>query len=450
MDFRLLGPFEARHEGRTVEVGSRRQERCLLGLLLLDPGRVVPTDRLVDLLWNGRPPATARGTVQTYIGRLRAALHPYGVRIDTGGEGYRVDVTGHRVDVDEFGELVRAAGTVADPAERVRLLDRGLALWRGPLLADAADGDLRDRLRGTVEELRLVAVELRAEARLALGQHAPVIAELMPAATRHPTREQLLAVLMTALYRGGRRADALRLYRTTRELLAADFGVEPGPRLREVHRRVAAGDDRLDRVGRPIYEVRVGDESLPWSVGGHPALDFCNTLAGWGLASPLPGAEWLRGYRTLAVWAGHVGLTDEVAVNRLLHLARRDPDTSERVLAEARTLRAALRACLVDPADRRAFDAVARFAEVAARALVFRREGDGRGRWWIDLAAGLRLPLHAAAFSGAQLLTDPTRLTVRACPDERCGWLFLDESGLRRWCSLGTCGGRAGTPCRGA
>jgi DNA-binding SARP family transcriptional activator len=440
MDFRLLGPFEARHQGQPVEVGSRRQERCLLGVLLLDAGRVVPTDRLIDLLWNGRPPVSARGAVQTYIGRLRAALTPYGVRISTRGQGYLVEGDGHRVDVDEFGELVRAAGAVAEPAERVRLLDRGLALWRGPLLADAADGELRDRLHGTVEELRLVAVELRAEAHLALGQHGRVIADLMPLVTRHPAREQLVAVLMTALYRGGRQADALRLYRTTRQLLVEELGVEPGPRLREVRDRILRGDDRLDRPGRPVYEVRVRDESLPWSVGGHPALDFCNTFAGWGHEPPLPGAEWLRGYRTLAVWAGHVGLVDDVSVSRLLHLARRDPGQAEAVLAEARGLRHALYGCLTEPDDRHAFEVVARYAEAAAKELVFRRESDGRGRWGQELGSGLRVPLHAVAWSAAQLLADPRRLTLRVCPDERCGWLFLDESGLRRWCSLGTCG----------
>ncbi|MEU4478196.1 BTAD domain-containing putative transcriptional regulator [Micromonospora sp. NPDC023966] len=440
MEFHLLGPFEARHQGRPVEVGSRRQERCLLGVLLLDTGRMVPTDRLIDLLWNGRPPVSARGAVQTYIGRLRGALTPYGVRISTAGEGYLVEADGHRVDVDEFGELVRAAGAAADPAERVRLLDRGLALWRGPLLADAADGELRDRLHGTVEELRLVAVELRAEAQLALGQHARAIAELMPLAARHPTREQLVAVLMTALYRGARQADALRLYGTTRQVLADELGVEPGARLREVHRRILRGDDRLDRPGRPVYEVRVRDESLPWSVGGHPALDFCNTFAGWGHEPPLPGAEWLRGYRTLAVWAGHVGLVDDVSVSRLVHLGRRDPDRAEAVLAEARGLRHALYGCLTEPDDRHAFEVVARYAEAAAKELVFRRETDGGGRWWPELGAGLRMPLHAVAWSAAQMLADPRRLTLRTCPDERCGWLFLDESGLRRWCSLGTCG----------
>ncbi|SCL14574.1 DNA-binding transcriptional activator of the SARP family [Micromonospora rhizosphaerae] len=451
MEFRLLGPFESRHEGHLVEVGSRRQERCLLGVLLLDLGRLVTTDRLIDLLWNGCPPASARGVVQTYIGRLRASLTPYGVRISTRGDGYLVEADGHRVDVAEFGALTRQASDAADPAERVRLLDRALALWRGPLLADAADDELRERLQGTVEELRLVGIELRAEAQLALGQHARAIAELIPLTARYPTREQLVATLMTALYRGARRADALRLYRTTREVLVNDLGIEPGSRLREVHRRVLRGDDRLDRPGRPMYEVRVRDESLPWNVGGHPALEFCNTFAGWRHEPPLPGSEWLRGYRTLAVWAGHVGLIDDVSVSRLLHLARHDPGQAEAVLTEARALRAELYACLTDPANGRAFDVVARHAEAAARTLVFRREADGRGRWWPDLAAGLRLPLHAAAWSAAQLLADPRRLTVRVCPDEHCGWLFLDEGGLRRWCSLGTCGRRAAqAPCRSA
>ncbi|MGC5019162.1 BTAD domain-containing putative transcriptional regulator [Micromonospora sp. DT47] len=451
MEFGLLGPFEARHDGKLVELGSRRQERCILAVLLLDIGRLVTTDRLIDLLWNGRPPASARGAVHTYIGRLRTSLAPYRVRITTRGDGYLVEADGHRVDAAEFSRLVDRAAATTDPAERVRLLDRALELRRGPLLADTADGELRERLHGPLEERRLTGVELRAEARLTLGQHARVVTELSALVGRHPTREQLVATLMTALYRGERQADALRLYRRTRRKLVDDLGVEPGNRLREVHRRILRADHRLERTGRPVYEVRVRGESLPWSVGGHPALEFCNTLAGWGHEPPMPGAEWLRGYRTLAVWTGHVGLADDVAVSRLIHLAERDPAQATAALDEARALRARLYACLTDPTDRRAFDDVARYAEDAAKVLVFRRDADGRGRWCPDLAAGLRLPVHAAAWSAAELLADPRRLTVRVCPDERCGWLFLDESGLRRWCSLATCGRSPGdAPCRSA
>ncbi|MGK5740464.1 BTAD domain-containing putative transcriptional regulator [Micromonospora sp. URMC 103] len=449
MEFRLLGPFEAYQDGHRVDLGCRRQERCILAVLLLDTGHLVPTDRLIDLLWDGRPPASARRAVHTYIGRLRASLEPYGVRIRTGGDGYLVEPGAHRVDVDEFRALAHRASGATDPAERLRLLDRALALWRGPLLAGTADGVLRERLHGPLEELRLTGLELRAEAQLALGRHARAISELTPLVALHPTREQLAATLMTALYRGGRQADALGLYRTIRQTLVEELGIEPGLRLREVHRRILRDDHRLDRPGRPVYEVRVRDEDLPWSVGGHPALEFCNTFAGWGHEPPLPGSEWLRAYRTLAVWTGHVGLTDDAAVNRLIELARRDPEAAAAELDAARALRTHLYACLTDPDDRPAFDAVARYAEAAARTLTFRREADGRGRWWPDLSAGLRLPVHAAAWSAAELLADPRRFTIRVCPDPRCGWLFADESGMRRWCSLATCGRPAvDAPCQ--
>ncbi|MFE9655112.1 BTAD domain-containing putative transcriptional regulator [Micromonospora sp. NPDC006431] len=440
MEFRLLGPFEAYQDGQPVALSNRRQERCLLALLLLDPGRLVRTDRLIDLLWNGQPPASARGVVHTYVGRLRATLVPYRVTIGSRRDGYLVEADGYQIDIDEFSRLSYRAGDATDPAERLSLLDRALALWRGPLLADIADEELRERLHGPLEELRLTDVELRAEAQLALGQHARVAAELAPLVARHPTREQLVATLMTALYQGGRQAEALTLYQTTRHALVENLGVDPGTRLREVHRRILRADHRLDRPGRRLYEVRVRGETLPWSVGGHPALDFCNTFAGWQHSAPPPGAEWLRGYRTLAVWTGHVGLVDDVAVTRLIELARRDPREASAVLDEARALRTRLYACLTVPDDHRAFDAVARHAEAAAQVQVFRRGVDGRGRWWADLRAGLRLPVHAVAWSAAELLADPRRLTIRTCPDPACGWLFLDDSGLRRWCSLGTCG----------
>lgn len=443
MEFRLLGPFEACQDGQRVELGSRRQERCILAVLLLDLGHLVTTDRLIDLLWHGRPPASARGAVHTYIGRLRASLAPYGVQIRTGGDGYLIE-RGHLVDVEEFSRLAHKASGTADPAQRVGLLDRALALWRGPLLADTADGELRDRLYGPIEELRLASLELRAETQLVLDRHRQVINELTPLVARHPTREELVGTLMAALYRGGRQAEALGLYRVTRQKLIEELGVEPGMRLREVHRRILRDDHRLDRPSRPVYEVRVHEESLPWSVGGHPALEFCNTFAGWGHHPPLPGSEWLRGYRTLAVWTGHLGLADDATVRRLIELARREPDTAAAELENARALRTRLYACLTNPGDRSAFDAVARHAEAAARTLVFRRDADGRGRWRADLAAGLRLPVHAVAWSAAELLSDPRRSTIRVCPDERCGWLFLDESGMRRWCSLATCGRNEG------
>lgn len=442
MEFRLLGPFEASHHGRLVEIASRRQERCLLALLLLDLGHLVTIDRLIDLLWNGSAPASARGAVYTYVGRLRAALNPYGVRITTRADGYLVEADDHRVDVTDFHRTVQQGLDAADPAVRAALLDGALQLWRGPLLADVADDALRHRLDGQLDEARLVAVEMRAEAQLALGRHARVSKDLAGLADAYPLRERLVGLLMTAQYRAARQADALLLYEATRKALATELGVDPGPDLQELHRRILRNDARLDQPRRAVYEVRIREEVLPWTVGGHPALDFCNTFAGWGLPTPPPpGAEWLRGYNTFAVWCGYIGLADDPTVTRLLTLAARDPAEADRTLEQARTLRAQVYACLNGHADHAAFDAVARAAEAAAKTLEYTRDETGGGRWRPGLDAGLRLPLHAAAWSAAELLADPRRLTVRSCTESHCRWLFLDEAGMRRWCSLVTCAG---------
>ncbi|MFJ5720000.1 BTAD domain-containing putative transcriptional regulator [Streptomyces sp. NPDC093149] len=441
MEFQLLGPFAARHEGRQVLAGSRRQERCLLSVLLLHAGRAVTTERLIDLLWNGDAPASARGTIHTYIGRLRAALKPYGVPVETRHDGYAVEQGPHTIDAQEFTLLVRQAADAGDPAEQVRLYDWALGLWRGPLLADVADDRLRTRLGGPLDELRLSAVERRAEVQLTMGLHDRVVADLTPLVEECPGRERLVAAQMTALYRGGRQADALELYRSTRKALVTEFGIEPGAELQTLHDRMLRGDHRLDRPPGPVYAVRVGDQWLPWSTSGHPALEFCNTYAGWG-GDRLPGSEWLRSYATLAVWAGHMDLIEDQLVTRLREQALRHPDEAAAALAEARQFRTKLYACLADPGDARAFKAVAGTVEDAARHSVFTRGEDGLGRWQPSPSARLRLPVCAVARSSGELLADPRRFMVRSCPSEDCGWLFLDASGRRRWCSLATCGAK--------
>ncbi len=443
MEFQLLGPFAARHEGRQVLVGSRRQERCLLAVLLLHAGSVVTTGRLIDLLWDDAPPASARGTVHTYVGRLRAALRPYGVSVETRHDGYAVEGDGHVIDAREFTTLVRQAAQARDPVERIGHYDRALRLWHGPLLADVADDRLRARLGAGLGELRLSALEMLAEAQLSTGAHHRVVTDLAPLIEEHPTRERLVAARMTALYRAGRRAEALQLYLDTRRVLVKELGIEPGAALRTLHERVLRGDARLDRPG-PVYAVRVGDQWLPWSTSGHPALEFCNTYAGWG-GDRLPGSEWLGDYATLAVWAGHLDLIEERQVTRLREEARRQPDEAALVLDEARRFRTDLYACLTDPQDGRAFKAVAARVERAARLSVFTRGEDGLGRWRPSPSTGLPLPVHAVAHSVAELLADARRFTIRSCPSRDCGWLFLDESGRRRWCSLATCGAQRNT-----
>ena len=439
MDFQLLGPFAARHEGRPVLLGSRRQERCLLAVLLLNAGHPVPTGRLIDLLWDDAPPASARATVHTYVGRLRAALRPYEVAVETRHDGYAVERGPHRIDAQEFTGLVGQAADARDPAERIGHYDRALALWRGPLLADVADDRLRSRLGGRLGELRLSAVERRAEAQLGMGLPERVVADLTPLLQEHPARERLVAAQMTALHRTGRRAEALRLYDRTRALLATDLGIEPSRELRTLHERMLSGDPRLDRPPGPVYAVRADDQWLPWSTSGHPALEFCNTYAGWG-GDRLPGSEWLPGYATLAVWAGHLDLIEDRQTARLREQALRRPDEAAAALDVARRFRTDLYACLTDPQDGRAFKAVAAVVQEAAGLSVFTRGEDGLGRWQPSPAAGLCMPLYAVAHAAGELLADPRRFTVRSCPGRDCGWLFLDESGRRRWCSLGTCG----------
>ncbi|MFE7531883.1 BTAD domain-containing putative transcriptional regulator [Kitasatospora sp. NPDC057542] len=471
MEFRLLGSFEACHEGESVLAGSRRQERCVLAVLLLEDGRVVTTDRLIDLLWNGNPPASARGTVHTYVGRLRARLRPYAVAIETRHDGYALVPGQHAVDVREFLDLTARAVATGDPGERLRCHGRALALWRGPLLADVADEALRGRLGRRLVELRLSALEQRAEILLAMGRHEQVLADLAAPSAGAPgtagspsdensasagasggfpaddllSRERLVLALMTALYRAGRQAEALALYRRTRRVLVDGLGVEPGAELAALHDRILRADPRLDRPAAPLYAVRVGEQWLPWSAGGHPALEFCNTYAGWGAAptvAPSPGSDWLRGYPTLAVWAGHHDLADEGVVEALLRRAAERPEESAAVLADARVFRSALYACLTDPQDGAAFGAVAAVVQEAGRSAVFTRGEDGLAYWRLPPASGLRLPLYAAARAAAELLADPRRFTVRRCPSSGCGWLFLDASGRRRWCSLATCGTR--------
>ncbi|MET8546481.1 BTAD domain-containing putative transcriptional regulator [Kitasatospora sp. NPDC004799] len=458
MEFRLLGPFEARHEGGSVLAGSRRQERCLLAVLLLEEGRVVTTDRLIDLLWNGNPPGSARGTVHTYVGRLRARLRPYAVVIETRHDGYVLVPGQHSVDVREFVDLTARAAATGDPGERLRCHDRALALWRGPLLTDVVDEELRGRLGRRLVELRLSALEQRAEILLAMGRHEQVLADLTAPSAGSPVtggspagsptsfpaddllpRERLVLALMTALYRAGRQVEALDLYRRTRRVLVDGLGVEPGAELAALHDRILRADPRLDRPPAPLYAVRVGEQWLPWSAGGHPALEFCNTYAGWG-AAPLPGSDWLRGYPALAVWAGHHDLADEPVVETLLRRAAERPEEAAAVLADARAFRAALYGCLTDPQDGAAFGAVAAVVQEAARAAVLTRGEDGLAHWRLPPAAGQRLPLYAAARAAGELLADPRRFTIRRCPSSGCGWLFLDASGRRRWCSLATCG----------
>jgi DNA-binding SARP family transcriptional activator len=250
MEFRILGPLEVSHDGHDVALGGAKQ-RALLALLLRQRNEVVPIDRLVEDLWAGQPPAGAAKTLQVHVSRLRRTLQSGADEevLLTRGRGY-VIVLGHDdLDLERFERLLdkgRRALAASDPGQASERLREGLALWRGPPLSDFTYEAWAQNDIARLEQLRLSALEERLEADLALGRHADVVAELESLVREHPVRERLRGQLMLALYRAGRQADALEVYRVGRSVLVEELGIEPGPALRELQQAILEQDSTLD------------------------------------------------------------------------------------------------------------------------------------------------------------------------------------------------------------
>jgi DNA-binding SARP family transcriptional activator len=264
MDFRLLGPLEVLDQGRVLPLGGAKQ-RALLAVLLLRPNEVVSIDRLIDELWGEEPPSTATKVVQVYVSQLRKSLA--GDRsqpvIETRPPGYAVRVEPGRLDVERFEGLLsrarrrRSAGDLEETASALR---EALALWRGQALADFAYEPFAQAAIARLEELRLVALEERIEADLAVGRHAEVVAELETLVAEEPLREGLRGQLMLALYRSGRQAGALEAYQRARRVLVEQLGIEPGPALQELEKAILRQDPALDP---PSAADGSGPESAP-------------------------------------------------------------------------------------------------------------------------------------------------------------------------------------------
>jgi DNA-binding SARP family transcriptional activator len=252
MDFRILGPLEVDDGGRTVELGGTRQ-RALLAILLLRRNEVVAADRLIEDLYEGRPPATAAKSLQAHVSRLRRALRPED-RLHTRSGGYVLEVGLDEVDADRAVRLLaegRRAGAAGEPETAARSLGAALALWRGPPLADVAyDGFAQDEI-ARLEELRLECLEERLEAELALGRHVEVVGELEQLVAERPARERLRGQLMLALYRCGRQAEALASYQDGRRVLVEELGIDPGRPLQELERAILNQDPALDPTAAP-------------------------------------------------------------------------------------------------------------------------------------------------------------------------------------------------------
>jgi YVTN family beta-propeller protein len=269
MEFRILGPLAVCDEGRELSLGGARQ-RALLAILILHANEVVSTDRLIDALWEDRPPATAGKVVQVYVSQLRKALRAgrsdaRDGALRTQAPGYVLRIEPGELDADRFELLVdegRRALVEGAPELATEKLLQGLGLWRGPPLADFTFDAFAQSEIARLEEARLTAVEERIEADLALGRHAELVGEIESLVARHPLRERLRGQLMRALYGSGRQAEALAAYADARRVLVDELGLEPGPALQELERAILCQDPRLAAppVAKPAPALGRGAE----------------------------------------------------------------------------------------------------------------------------------------------------------------------------------------------
>jgi WD40 repeat protein/DNA-binding SARP family transcriptional activator len=304
-EFRVLGPLEVWVHGRPVRLAGERQ-RTLLALFLLQPNEVVSADRLIEGLFGGERSEGASNALQVAISRLRRVLSSSeadaGAMLVTRSQGYELRVEPGRIDAVQFELLVaegRGALAVGDARLAARRLHDALALWRGPPLADLSDADVLQREIRRLEELRLAALSDRVEADLALGASAELVGELVALLEAHPRSERLCRQLMLALYRAGRQADALEVYRSVRRQLHGELGLEPGRELRDLERAILRQDRDLDIATadlgspRPVDAVVVcpfkglasyGQDDSDYFFGRERAIaDLIARVAGGGL-----------------------------------------------------------------------------------------------------------------------------------------------------------------------
>jgi DNA-binding SARP family transcriptional activator len=238
----MLGPLEALVDGKPVPLGGPRQ-RAVLAILLSQANQAVPAERLIDGVWDEAPPETAANVLQGYVSQLRKVLGRE--TIVTRGRGYAVVVADGALDVDRFERQASAAAAERSAADASAGLAAALALWRGRALSDLTGLPELRTIAARLDELRLAALERRVEADLDCGREAQAAAELEVLIAEHPLRERLRGLLMLALYRAGRQAEALEAFRAARATLVDELGIEPGPELRQRERAILRHDPRL-------------------------------------------------------------------------------------------------------------------------------------------------------------------------------------------------------------
>ncbi|HEX8868406.1 MAG TPA: BTAD domain-containing putative transcriptional regulator, partial [Lentzea sp.] len=261
MRLRILGPVEILADHGSA-VPARRMARVLLGVLALHANTFVPGDRIIDTLWGGCPPPSAPVNLRSYVSDLRRLLRNGVSRIETVNGGYQLTAGPDDLDVLAFTELAQqghdrlAAG---DHEQAAELLTRAIGLWRGPVLDGTPVPQAIQSAARMLEDRRVDAVEDCFQARLELGEHTGIAAELRRLVEQHELRERLWGQLMLALYRSGRPGEAVQAYERLRRVLAAELGTDPGPEIKALHQRILRDDPQL---APPAPETR----SVPWQL----------------------------------------------------------------------------------------------------------------------------------------------------------------------------------------
>ncbi len=270
---RVLGQLRAEVEGRPADLGTSLQ-RAIIARLACAGGHVVSTDRFIEDLWQGQPPPKALGALQAYISNLRRALEPGraprtpATVLVTAPPGYRLHLGPDGVDAWRFPKLVEAAVASLDggnAAATLRTVDEALALWTGPAYAEFADEEWAAAEASRLDELRLVAIEYRAEAALSLGRHAEVVPEMERHVSAHPLRENAVRLLALAYYRAGRQGAALAALRKTRKTLLDELGIDPGPALLAIEADILAQSVTLDLAPTTLAHAQAATAPAPSS-----------------------------------------------------------------------------------------------------------------------------------------------------------------------------------------
>jgi DNA-binding SARP family transcriptional activator len=321
MEFRILGPLEVEDDGRVLKLGGAKQ-RGLLALLLLHANETVSRDRLIDELWGDQPPETVSTALQVHISQLRKVLGRD--VIVTQAPGYAIRLQKGQLDLERFENAVKSARS-ASPEEASELLREAIALWRGVPLAEL-DSLFATAERSRLEEQRLGVLEQRIAAELELGRHAELVPELERLVREQPLRERLRGQLMLALYRCGRQADALAVYRSGRRLLDEELGLEPDDELQRLEKAILNHDPSLNSpvvsgVRRPSLAQRRRASSRT-----QPAVPP-DSVAVIDLQRSRVVGHVLVGRRPVALAIGHgsvwVANTDDGTVSRI-HPDRRE------------------------------------------------------------------------------------------------------------------------------